>query len=101
MWPMRYSAHTRVPFPFSERMSKRPPVLSAEYLNSGSPMPTLRVVRVVGEGVGDAGEHLRIHAAAVIFDADGKGVRRKADIQRDADELCPRRKGIFGDVEDV
>ena len=40
-------AQRDVPFPFSEEISKLPPVISASILNSGTPSPTLRVVLVV------------------------------------------------------
>ena len=36
-----------VPTPSWDRMVKLPPVISASILNSGTPKPTLRVVRVV------------------------------------------------------
>ena len=47
IWEGLNTAVTVVPFPGSDSMEKLPPVISAAILKSGTPSPTLRVVRVV------------------------------------------------------
>jgi hypothetical protein len=48
-------------------MVKNPLQASAAAFSSGMPRPTLRVVRLVTKGVDHAGQHIGIHAGAVIF----------------------------------